>query len=92
MAKAPLDIRSLARQHTSLAINQLARICGHGESESARVMAANALLDRGWGKAPATLAGAHGEGAIEVVIRHILDHPRDEVLVVEHVPTDTGDT
>ena len=50
MAKAPLDIRSLARQHTETCIRTLSHICAQGDSASARVAAAVALLDRGWGK------------------------------------------
>jgi hypothetical protein len=44
------DLRDLARQHTDAALKTLVEICEHGENESARVTAANALLDRGWGK------------------------------------------
>jgi hypothetical protein len=44
------EIRELARQHTSAALGTLVEICRNGENESARVAAANALLDRGWGK------------------------------------------
>ena len=44
------EIRELARQHTVLALRTLKEIVDHGENESARVAAANALLDRGWGK------------------------------------------
>ena|SRR5215211_5999469 len=55
MAKAPLEIRSLARQHTARAIEVLAGIMNQSESaDSARVAAANSLLDRGWGKAEQT--------------------------------------
>jgi hypothetical protein len=44
------EIRELARQHTPMALAMLVEICQNGESESARVAAANAILDRGWGK------------------------------------------
>jgi hypothetical protein len=44
------EIRELARRHTATALATLAEICANGENESARVAAANALLDRGWGK------------------------------------------
>jgi Family of unknown function (DUF5681) len=44
------EIRELARQHTITALQTLAEICQNGENESARVAAANALLDRAWGK------------------------------------------
>jgi hypothetical protein len=44
------EIRELARQHTMTALTTLVEICQNGENESARVTAANAILDRGWGK------------------------------------------
>jgi hypothetical protein len=51
MAKAPEQIRSLARGHTATAINVLAGIMNQPDAApAARVSAAQALLDRGWGK------------------------------------------
>src|SRR3954447_2268553 len=47
------EIRELARQHTETALATLVEICQSGENESARVAAANAILDRGWGEAAA---------------------------------------
>ncbi len=44
------EIRDLARQHTLTALQALVEIASNGENESARVAAANALLDRAWGK------------------------------------------
>jgi hypothetical protein len=58
MSKAPTDIRSLARSHTESAINVLCRIMGSPKAPAAaRVTAAQALLDRGWGKPTQILAG-----------------------------------
>lgn len=51
MAKAPTEIRSLARSHTEEAIKTLVGIMRNGTTEPARVAAANSVLDRGWGKA-----------------------------------------
>lgn len=52
------EIKHLARQHTESAIRTLAGIMNQeGSSESARVAAANSLLDRGWGKAAQIIAG-----------------------------------
>ena len=45
------EIRDLARRHTPAALATLVEICENGRNESARVAAASALLDRGWGKA-----------------------------------------
>ena len=72
MAKAPIDIRSLARQHTDTALRVLAQIASHGENEGARVAACAHLLDRGYGKAPQAHTGEDGEGDIRVTIRHIV--------------------
>lgn len=56
MAKASTDIRSLARSHTETAINTLAGIMREAKSPpAARVAAAQALLDRGWGKPAQTV-------------------------------------
>jgi hypothetical protein len=44
------ELRELAREHTGAALDALVRICKMGESEAARVSAANALLDSGYGK------------------------------------------
>lgn len=57
MAKVPTEIRSLARSYTELAIQSLAGIVQNGESESARVSAAQVLLDRGWGKPTQPISG-----------------------------------
>ena len=50
-AKPILDVRSLARSHTMTAVNTLKGICLEKKCPpAARVSAAIALLDRGWGK------------------------------------------
>jgi hypothetical protein len=49
-AEEKLELRQAAREFTSDALSTLAQICKSGQSESARVAAANCLLDRGYGK------------------------------------------
>ena len=88
MAKAIADIRSLARGHTETAIATLAGIMVSAKApESARVTASIALLDRGWGKAPTTLADVEG-GRLTVVIRQLIDITKESdgsgALVIEH--------
>lgn len=83
MAAAPADIRSIARRHTPLAIETLAQICRSSESDSARVGAATALLDRGWGKSPQAITGENGEGGIEVIVRHIIEGRAREPALLE---------
>lgn len=55
--KIVADIRDLARQHSDTAINTLVNIATDGKAEAARVAAAVALLDRGWGRPTQPLAG-----------------------------------
>jgi hypothetical protein len=56
--KAEKTIQSLAREHTDKAIRTLAKIMGDDEATaSARVAAATALLDRGYGKPPQFVSG-----------------------------------
>ncbi len=44
------DLAELARTHTEKALEVLVKIATDGESEAARVSAATAILDRGYGK------------------------------------------
>ena len=84
MPKTPADMRSLARAHTELGIKTLAGIARNSTPASARVSAAHALLDRGWGKAIQPHAGEDG-GDIRVVIRQIIDSAEEsEPLLIEH--------
>lgn len=83
MAKAPIEIRSLARKHTAKAINVLAGIMNTKDApEAARVSAANSLLDRGWGKAAQPLVGGEdGDNPINLIQRIervIVDAPKGE--------------
>lgn len=48
--KLTADIKAAAQKFTDDALNTLAKIMRDGESEAARVAAANAILDRGYGK------------------------------------------
>jgi hypothetical protein len=58
MAKTPTEIKSLARAHTDAAINCLVGVMNQPDSpHSARVSAATALLDRGWGKPAQAIIG-----------------------------------
>ena len=85
MAKAPADLRSLARAHTKLCVQTLAGIARNSTSDSARVQAAGLLLDRGWGKALQPHVGDGGNGNITVVIRRIADITGEaEPVLIEH--------
>jgi hypothetical protein len=76
VAKAPIEIKSLARGHTESAINTLAGIMNQHEAPpAARVSAAQALLDRGWGKPTQPIAGDDDAAPvrIETIERVIVD-------------------
>jgi hypothetical protein len=49
------ELREAAREFTDDALQALVSICKNGKTESARVAAANALLDRGYGKPAQTI-------------------------------------
>ena len=69
MTKTVTEIRSLARSHTRTAINVLVEVIRNKDSTAAaRVSAANAILDRGWGKATQPLESGD-DGALELIHR-----------------------
>jgi len=78
MPRAVTEIRSLARSHTRTAINVLVGVMrSEDATHAARVAAANAILDRGWGKAALALEAR--DGAIELIhrIERVIVHPED---------------
>ena len=78
MAKTPTQIKSLARSHTETAVNTLVGIMNQNEAPAAaRVTAAQALLDRGWGKPTQPLSG-DDDGPIEMVTRIEIVAPNDD--------------
>jgi len=50
-------IRELARQHSTEAVETLAKIMKAGRSDRARILATNSLLDRAWGKPTQPIGG-----------------------------------
>jgi hypothetical protein len=79
MPKTLTEIRSLARGHTRTAINILVGIMRSKDATAAaRVSAANAILDRGWGKAVQPLENGE-DGALELIhrIERIIVHPEN---------------
>jgi hypothetical protein len=68
MGKAITEIRSLARSHTRTALNVLVAVMRNTKATPpARVAAANAILDRGWGKPTQSLG--NDESAFELIHR-----------------------
>jgi len=79
MSKTLTEIRSLARSHTRTALNVLVGIMRSKDATAAaRVSAANAVLDRGWGKATQAIETVD-DGAFELIhrIERIIVHPEN---------------
>ncbi|MGX1163841.1 hypothetical protein ACNJYD_20705 [Bradyrhizobium sp. DASA03005] len=81
------EIKSLARTHTNVAIKTLVQIVRNKDAPAhARVMAANAILDRGWGK-PLQPIASEDENPIRFVhrIERVIVHPGDDVTMEAHI-------
>jgi hypothetical protein len=79
MPRAVTEIRSLARSYTRTAINVLVGVMRSKDAtHTARLAAANAILDRGWGKATQALE-TRDNGARELIhrIERVIVHPED---------------
>jgi hypothetical protein len=78
MPKSITEIRSLARSHTRSALNILVQIMRNKDATpAARVTAANAILDRGWGKAIQAIE--NGDHPLELIhrIERVIVHPEN---------------
>lgn len=73
--KSDYRIKELAKQHTEVALKTLAQICAESENDSARVAAAEALLNRGWGR-PAQPVEHSGE----LINRHVSELTDAELI------------
>jgi hypothetical protein len=79
MARKITEIRSLARSHTRTALNVLVSVMRSNDATpAAKVSAATAILDRGWGKAPQAIQNAN-DGALELIhrIERVIVHPKN---------------
>jgi len=78
--KVVAEVRDLARQHTTTAINTLVEILGDKEEPAAaRVSAASAILDRGYGKPSQT---NEISGKVITEIQRIIIDPAKEAKTV----------
>jgi hypothetical protein len=79
MPKSLTEIRSLARSHTRTALNVLVGVMRSKDATAAaKVSAANAILDRGWGKATQPLDNGE-DGALELIhrIERVIVYPEN---------------
>jgi hypothetical protein len=66
---ARMMVSNYAKEHTKEAVDVLRAIMKGGRNESARVAAANSILDRGWGK-PAQAVEVTASGSIALEVQH----------------------
>ena len=77
--KTITEIRSLARSHTRTALNVLVGVMRSKDATAtAKVSAANAILDRGWGRATQPIENGD-DGPLELIhrIERIIVHPEN---------------
>lgn len=73
------EVEEAARQRTELAIKTLEEVAKNKRaSPGARVAAACALLDRGWGKARQPIDGDGEGGPLRIVIEERIIDPRGD--------------
>lgn len=68
------EVKRLARKHSKDAIKRLAHWL-HSDNPKASVSAAQALLDRGFGKPAQAIAGPDGEGPVELIGKLVWGKP-----------------
>lgn len=71
------DVRSRAREHAADALASLVKIAKSGKSESAKVAAAEAILNRGYGKPAQAVTGENGEGPIRIIVETGVERSAD---------------
>ena len=76
------EVKQLARQHTALAIQKLAHIAEHGHSEMAQIAAANALLDRAWGRPTQPVSGDDEMPSVGFGLGALHEAERDQLVAV----------
>jgi hypothetical protein len=91
MPKTAKEVRDIARLHTPAAIETLARVMKNPKSPApARVAAAAAILDRGWGKPSGDLENAEGL-IIQVVKFTQIEEPEIKMVEGTIIDNEGGD-
>lgn len=63
VSQAKRDLAEMAKEHADAALQTLVQIATGGESEAARVSAANAILDRAYGRPAQSMALSNPDGS-----------------------------
>ena len=91
-AEQRINVSEMAKQFAKDALDALVFVATQGQSESARVAAANSLLDRGFGKAPQSmeLTGKDGKDLVPdspkgvLVVPGVMDEQAWEKMMAKH--------
>jgi hypothetical protein len=81
--RALTEVKSLARTHANVAVKTLVQVMRDKEAPAhARILAANAILDRGWGK-PLQPIASEGDKPVRFVhrIERVIVHPGYKVAM-----------
>jgi hypothetical protein len=79
VSKAKRELATMAQDHAEQALQVLAEIMAKGESDAARVSAANSILDRGYGRPfQSVKLSGDAEAPVHTVQHIVVDPPRRE--------------
>lgn len=79
VGQAKRDLAAMAKKHAETALKVLVEVATSGESEAARVSAANAILDRGYGKPTQPISGDEDEAPVGItLIRRVIVRPKSD--------------
>lgn len=76
---ATAEIKAIAQPYSAKAVETLAQIMQTSDSDPARVSAANAILDRAWGKPSQSVAHSGTDGG---PIKHIVELSDDALTAI----------
>lgn len=89
--KEKKTVKALARVYTEEALEQLAKIMRKSKYPGLQLQAIEQILNRGWGKPVNSLAGADGDGPVEINISEIKRTIVDPVADDEDFDQERGD-
>lgn len=79
VSKAKRELAEMAKEHAAMALEVLVNVAKAGESDAARVSAATAILDRGYGRPfQAMQISGDPDAPVQAVHHVIIDPPKRE--------------
>lgn len=76
--KATAEVKALAQAHGPAAIKKLAELVAEADTDAAKISAANAILDRAYGKPTQKVGGDDDEPPINLIAQIQLVGPDDD--------------